>query len=214
VDQCVTGFVTENVPTTATPDKRASGWCRPASAVQTSRHDAPPLQGGVCRVVLRVDKGASAGAGQLPWPSSGRHSYLRSVRGRRYRHAGCAHPMRTLPSDVPPGGGPVTSVPAQGLVADHPFLAGLGVHDQFLRDPDEGPPISRRPRRDRHVRRGWRGGRPGRGRRDRSLRRRRSGRRAGRGWGRRGRVGASRRRRSRTRAWRASRLAGRARMPR
>jgi len=34
----VTGSVTENVATTATPDRRASAWCRPASAGQTSRH--------------------------------------------------------------------------------------------------------------------------------------------------------------------------------
>jgi hypothetical protein len=42
----VTGSVTENLATTATPDRGASAWCRPASPGQTSRHDAPHLQGG------------------------------------------------------------------------------------------------------------------------------------------------------------------------
>ena len=80
----VTGSVTENVSTVCTPDSGASRRCRPASTGQTSRHGAPHLQGGGCRIVLSVDQGVSASAGHAG-PTRLAHCCLRPVRGGRDR---------------------------------------------------------------------------------------------------------------------------------
>jgi hypothetical protein len=134
----VTGSVTENLATTATPDNRASAWCRPASARQTSRHDAthfkltdlpvaagsPPPQttfpccsragfGTVHSSTASACPAITPGPAAYPSGSSRSSDQLRDNRPARARNAANTHGRRTV-SELPRRAGQAINHVASG----------------------------------------------------------------------------------------------------